>query len=269
MATTSQSEALTEFLVFPKLPLELKYEVFSYYLPGPRIIEIVERNLPIGGVQQGPANLNLIQSSIGCFNFPLILLSISKESRKYVQAMYRLAFENVLVHPVYINLNIDILACFSTTVWTTFSTLAQLSGDDQIEFDGIKNLALPAPTPTYNSGALVNLAIEVNANFPNLKQLFVAEPPMYWARVNATPPVPLAQAEIKDLVTLHRQLVFRGVDRGERWEASEVQIVTEGALKLRYPSAAMIRFGVAGPTMSRDILVSATPGRNRGDGDED
>ncbi|CZT43983.1 uncharacterized protein RSE6_04099 [Rhynchosporium secalis] len=224
----------SDFQKFAELSLELKYEIFDLLLPGPRILEIVERRVAEAGSQTAANHLNMVRSSVGCFNAPLILLSISHESREFFLKKYHQVFENVLLNPVYINFNIDVLTFLSVPVWMTFSTMARMTGDNQIEFDRIKSLVLPAPTPTYNSRALVNLAIQTNAEFTSLKQLFVAEPPMYWALVPSTAPVTLGKANIKDLVTLHRQIAFRGVDRGKKWEASEVEIVTEGALKLKY-----------------------------------
>lgn len=114
-------------------------------------------------------------------------------------------------------------------------TIAEMTGVAQIEFDPVQNLALPAPTPTYESRALVGLAIQAAMDFPSLKKLLVIEPRMYWARTAQTPVISLDQQEMRDLVILHRQIIFCGVDRGKYWEASEVEIVTEGALGSRYP----------------------------------
>ncbi|PVH79452.1 hypothetical protein DL98DRAFT_532938 [Cadophora sp. DSE1049] len=225
----------TTFPKFPKLPLELRDEVMSYHLPEPRFVEIVQRNIPAAGTQPVASHAALLQSSIGIFNTPPLLLSVNRESRALVKRKYRLAFESVLVHPVYINFEIDVLACLSMPVWTTFMAIAQMTGEAPIEFDPIKNLALPAPTPTYKARALVGMAIQVARDFPGLRKLLVVEPRMYWAQVTPTPVNPLDQQELRDLLTLHRQIAFCGVYRGEHWEASEAEIVPEGALRSRYP----------------------------------
>ncbi|KAK0100707.1 hypothetical protein ONS95_007158 [Cadophora gregata] len=231
----SETEVQTNFARFPKLPLELREEIFSYQLPGPRVVEIVERNIPASTTQPVENHLDLLRSSIGSFNTPPILLSISKESRALFKRKYRLAFEHILVHPVYINFKIDVVACTSTTVWTTFMTMALSTGQSQIEFDPITTLALPAPTTTYDSRALVGLALQAAMDFPGLKKLMMIEPRMYWAQLTQSPVVALHQEELSDLITLHLQISFRGVDRGEHWKACEVEILTECALRSRYP----------------------------------
>ncbi|KAH7407241.1 hypothetical protein BKA64DRAFT_775011 [Cadophora sp. MPI-SDFR-AT-0126] len=233
----SEPQTPTSFPKFPKLPLELREEIMGYHLPGPRMIEIVERGVPTTTTQPAASYLALLQSSIGCFNTPILLLSVNKESRALVKRKYVLVFENLLVHPVYINVKIDILACFSTTAWTTFLTIAQLSGDSQIEFDPVQYLALPAPTPTYHSRALLGLAMQVSTDFPSLRKLYVIEPRMYWAQVTPIPVIPLGSQELRDLVMLHRRIVFGGVDRGKYWVSSEVGVVTEGVLRVRYPDS--------------------------------
>ncbi|KAG4435724.1 hypothetical protein IFR05_008810 [Cadophora sp. M221] len=233
-SSISEAKGLNIFKTFPKLPLELRDEIWSYH-PSPRLIEIVQRNFPTMGSLPTANTMGQLQSSIGSFSAPPTLLSICQESRAVGLGKYKLAFENVLVHPVYIDFSVDVLACFSIPTWTSFVAIAQMTGDDQVEFDRIKNLALPAPTPTYNPRASVNMAIEATMEFPSLKRLFVVEPQMYWAQVTAVPVIPLDQQEIKDLVTLHRQIAFRGVNREEEWEASEVEITPERVLRLIYP----------------------------------
>lgn len=136
---------------------------------------------------------------------------------------------------VYIDFKVDVLACFSTTVWTTFVTVAQMTGVAQIEFDPVRNLAFPAPTSTYDSRALVGTAIQAAMDFPSLKKLLVFDPRMYWAKTAPTSVTSLDRQELRDLVTLHRQMIFCGVDRGKYWEVSEVEIVTEGVMRPRYP----------------------------------
>ncbi|KAL5323855.1 hypothetical protein ACEPPN_008397 [Leptodophora sp. 'Broadleaf-Isolate-01'] len=230
----SETKVLYTFTKFPKLPLELRDEIWGYH-QSPRLVEIVQRHLPEMGSQPVANAMGQLQASIGSFAAPPMLLSINGESRAVALRKYHLAFENVLAHPVYIDFPIDVLTCFSIPIWLSFAAIVQLTGDDQIEFDRVKNLALPAPTPIYNSRALVNMAIEANIAFPGLKKLFVVEPWMYWAQVTSVPVIPLDQQELKDLITLLRQIVFRGVNTGEKWEASEVEIVSEGALRMMYP----------------------------------
>lgn len=110
-----------------------------------------------------------------------------------------------------------------------------MTGVAQIEFDAVRNLALPAPTSTYDSRALVGTAIQAAMDFPSLKKLLVIEPRMYWAKTAPTSVTSLDRQELRDLVTLHRQMIFCGVDRGKYWKVSEVEIVTEGVMRPRYP----------------------------------
>ncbi|KAH7357158.1 hypothetical protein BKA65DRAFT_548550 [Rhexocercosporidium sp. MPI-PUGE-AT-0058] len=176
--STSEDNALPTFLKFPKLPLELRDEIWEYHRT-PRLIEIIQRNYPAMGNRAAANPIGQLHESIGCFATPPMLLSISRESRAVALRKYHVAFEHILVSPAYIDFSIDVLACFSISTWLSFAAIARITGKDQIQFDRVKNLALPAPTPTYDSRPLINMVIEANKDFPALKQLIIVEPLIY------------------------------------------------------------------------------------------
>lgn len=79
MPSTTKTQNLNEFALFPELPLELRLKVWRTTLPGPRIVTILlsEQN----GQMIGTSSAKIPQA-----------LHVSSEARKEARRFYKLAF---------------------------------------------------------------------------------------------------------------------------------------------------------------------------------
>jgi hypothetical protein len=95
------------FTKFPDLPLEIQREIWTYLLPGPRVIHIMGSPSAKG------------QCFVDPIEIPL-LLRICQESRALACKRYRLSFESHLRRPIYFNFSSDILLMQNEKVLSMF-----------------------------------------------------------------------------------------------------------------------------------------------------
>jgi hypothetical protein len=87
-AQTGDKEVLTVFTLFPKLPIELRCKVWTYSIPGPRIIEIYSGKFDrVVRSNHFFTNLNIAKATHKVLGS---LLAVNTESRDFVASRYNI-----------------------------------------------------------------------------------------------------------------------------------------------------------------------------------
>jgi hypothetical protein len=74
--------AASKFEPFPRLPAELRLKIWSYFLPGPRLVEVVWKVMPVHTPVSNPSNPKRIKARYIGNERPPTLLHICQECRE-------------------------------------------------------------------------------------------------------------------------------------------------------------------------------------------
>jgi len=180
-AQTSDKEVLTVFTLFPKLPIELRCKVWTYSIPGPRIIEIY--NGKLDGVVRSIhffSNLHIAKATHKVLGS---LLAVNTESRDFVASRYniirgrKLGILSMSKHSVFlVDKKRDILY-FNNTART--SLMPFMLGAKEIGSVNIRSFALPfhSFTSLLGSEKSTKTVCQLLLRLENLEKLMLVRVP--------------------------------------------------------------------------------------------
>jgi hypothetical protein len=157
------------FTKFPDLPPEIQREIWTYLLPGPRVIHIMGSPRA-----EGQCFVDMIENPL--------LLRICQESRALACKWYRLSFEPHLRRPIYFNFSSDILLMQNEKVLSMFFERGKGSITSEVTMVKVLAISLPFVETTASlhviSRLLFVMAIHtgvINAatRFGNLREILL------------------------------------------------------------------------------------------------
>ncbi|KAI9055220.1 hypothetical protein LZ554_000184 [Drepanopeziza brunnea f. sp. 'monogermtubi'] len=157
------------FLLFPKLPMEIRDAIWVFAAPAQRVLLItgtsyLDEHRHLGNAFAEPVAIKPVDNTTPA------IFSVNRESRKAALELYTLTSSDNFQNPFYVNFDRDIICFVTYAALRAFLTSASMSGSPSLFHFRVQHMIIGCFFDDFNFSGGRTRGLE---KFPNLKTLTI------------------------------------------------------------------------------------------------